>query len=105
MIDERLLDSILALCKFTVSEDEKEEFRAQVGKIIEYFTLLRRYDTSQPSEGRLGGFDRQDWSAERLFADTARPGLSSQSLQGFAVHFLDGFFTVPRIIADDKKEA
>jgi aspartyl/glutamyl-tRNA(Asn/Gln) amidotransferase C subunit len=98
MIERETLDSILSLCKLSLTESQREELHAQVEKILDYFRQIDGYDAGESPE-------RPADAPTELRDDEPRPGLSSQALQSFAIHFLDGYFSVPRIIRGGPKGA
>ncbi len=99
MIDDRVLESILFMSKLELSKDEKEEFRKQVAEIIAYFDVLKEIDTSSVKKQLDMGID-----VDELRADEKREMFSVVTLKSFAVNFLDGYFSVPRILGGNSKE-
>jgi aspartyl-tRNA(Asn)/glutamyl-tRNA(Gln) amidotransferase subunit C len=95
MIDDKTLASILFLSRLDVSEEEKEHFRKQVGEILDYFDLLKHYDT-EGIDPDLG----ESVTVEQLREDRVKPGFSQKEISSFGIHVSDGYFTVPRIIED-----
>jgi aspartyl/glutamyl-tRNA(Asn/Gln) amidotransferase C subunit len=94
-MDDKTLDAILRLGRIDVSPEEKAAFKSQVAGILEYFGLLKEFDT--------GGIDPDlgDQAApDSLRRDAADPGLSREEIEACAVEFRDGFFTVPGILED-----
>ena len=100
MINERILQSILFMSKLDLSDREKEEFRKQVDSIIEYFEILKNTDTGRTeSESFNDGI-----GMEELRADETKESFSSATLKSFAIHFMDGYFAVPRILEKKNRE-
>jgi aspartyl-tRNA(Asn)/glutamyl-tRNA(Gln) amidotransferase subunit C len=95
MLDDKTLQTILYLSKLDVSDGEKEYFRTQIGKILDYFNLLNNYDTE--------GIDPDLGEAVQpgdIRADVPEKGLSPEEIDTFAVQFTDHYFTVPKILDD-----
>ncbi|MBN1412540.1 MAG: Asp-tRNA(Asn)/Glu-tRNA(Gln) amidotransferase subunit GatC [Spirochaetales bacterium] len=95
MIDDKTLDEILFLGRLDVSREEKEKFKDQVGKILDYFDLLKQYDTTgvDPDLG-------EGLKPSVLREDKSKVTFNESDIETFAVDFKRGFFTVPRIVED-----
>jgi len=93
MIDDKTFQAVLGMCRFTLSDAEKEKFRGQIGDILAYVEKLEAVDTTgiDPDLGK-------SLAPEQLRTDSAGRGLSPESLEGLTPHFENGFFTVPRIL-------
>ncbi len=99
MIDDRVLESILFMSKLELNEEEREEFKKQVGEIIAYFDILKEIDTSSVKKQLDIGVDVED-----LRIDEKKEMFSVVTLKSFAVNFLDGYFSVPRILGGESGE-
>ncbi len=99
MIDDEVLESILFMSKLELSEDEKEEFKKQVGEVIEYFDILKEIDTSSVRRQLDMGV-----GVDELRIDEKREMFSVVTLKSFAINFLDGYFSVPRILGEERGE-
>ncbi len=99
MIDDRVLDSILFMSKLELSRGEREEFKEQVDEIISYFEVLRDIDTSSVKSRLNRGVEVDD-----LRSDERKEMFSVVTLKSFAVNFLDGYFSVPRILEEHGSE-
>ena len=95
MIDDKTLESILYLSRLDVGESEKENFRKQVGGILEYFDLLKNYDTSGVDVDLGNAVDE-----EQLRPDEPGRSYTEEELEKFAIHFVDNYFSTPRILDD-----
>jgi aspartyl-tRNA(Asn)/glutamyl-tRNA(Gln) amidotransferase subunit C len=95
MIDDKTLQAVLTLCKFSLSAREKEHFKEQIGDILSYVETLNQVDTEgvNPDLGKA-------LESMSLRQDQADPGLSSKQIAGLSTHFEDSFFTVPKIIEE-----
>jgi aspartyl-tRNA(Asn)/glutamyl-tRNA(Gln) amidotransferase subunit C len=95
MIDDKTLQSILTLCKFSLSDREKEHFKQQIGDILSYVESLNQVDTRgiDPDLGKA-------LESMSLRQDKADAGLPEKQVAGLSSHFQDSFFTVPRIIEE-----
>lgn len=96
MVDDETLDKILYLSRLAVEGDERAQLARQMGTIIDYFAILSKYDTSSVAAD-LGAAV----PGEALRADEAREGLRPHEVKSFAVQFLDGYFSVPRILEEE----
>ncbi len=97
MVDDETMENILYLSRLAVDGGQRREIAGQMEKILDYFTILSRYDTSQVNVD-LG----EALAGEALRADVARAGLEPREVKSFAVQFLDGYFSVPRILEDEQ---
>ena len=95
MIDDRTINAILDLCRFTLTDAERTRFAGQIGEILDYVGTLESVDTggADPDLGKT-----QPPSAFR--EDASRPGLPRSELETLAPWFTDGHFQVPQIIED-----
>jgi aspartyl-tRNA(Asn)/glutamyl-tRNA(Gln) amidotransferase subunit C len=95
MIGDKILHSILELCKFSLSPREKEHFKQQIEDILSYVETLNQVDTEgiDPDLGKaLDGMSFRH--------DKAEAGLTLKQVAALSPHFQDSFFTVPRIIEE-----
>lgn len=95
MIDKKTLESILHLSRMDVDEADKESFRSQVGHIVDYFDLLKSYDTSGVDVDLGASVTKDD-----LREDVVQPSYTEEQLEKFAIHFTEGHFSVPHILED-----
>jgi len=95
MIDKNTLNSILYLSRLDVNETDKEHFQNQIGSILNYFDLLKNYDTSNINVD-IG----KSVNPEDLREDIIGKSFSEDEIEKFAIHFTDGFFSTPRILDD-----
>jgi len=96
MVDDETLDRILYLSRLTVEGGDRAQLASQMGRIIDYFAILSKYDTSSVAV-ELG----EAAAGESLRADETRECLRPQEVKSFAVNFLDGYFSVPRILEEE----
>ncbi len=93
MVDDSTLDKMLYLSRLQVSRDERSAIAGNMSEIIDYFAILSKYDTS----GVTGG-PGEAVPAGELREDAVREGLAQRDLKGLSPHFLDGYFSVPRVL-------
>ena len=99
MIDDKTLESILYMSKLDIDDNVREKFRKQIDSVIAYFEILRGVDTASASSkpDEAVGMDE-------LRIDEKKESFSTAILKSFAIHFMDGYFAVPRIIEKRKAE-
>lgn len=95
MISDKDLNSILYMSRLNVSDNEKEKFRKQIDDILSYFDVL----TSINTENVEDSID-ESIAIEELRADEVQESFSPSILKTFTADFLDGYFSVPRILND-----
>ena len=95
MINDKDLNSILYMSRLDVSESEKEKFRKQIGDILSYFDILTGINTED-----IDNSVNESIEIEDLRTDEVRESFSPSILKTFAADFLDGYFSVPRILND-----
>ena len=95
MISDKDLDSILYMSRFTVSKSEKDKFRKQISDILSYFDVLTGINTDGVEDSV-----NENVAVEDLRADEVRESFSPSILKTFTANFLDGYFSVPRILND-----
>jgi len=92
-IDRRQVDYIANLARLALSEEERERFAAQLGKIIEYVEKLNKLDTSnvEPMAHATG--------LKNVFRDDIldKPISSKKALEN-APDKEDDFFRVPKVV-------
>ncbi|MGB9629730.1 MAG: Asp-tRNA(Asn)/Glu-tRNA(Gln) amidotransferase subunit GatC [Thermodesulfobacteriota bacterium] len=87
------IEKVARLARLELSEEEREAFRRQLGKILEYMEQLNRVDTSEvePTSHTTAVFN--------VFReDEIRPSFSQEEVLGIAPEEEEGHFRVPRII-------
>lgn len=95
MIDDKTLDMVLYLSRLEVSDEQKANFKHQIGDILNYFDLLKNYDTTDVNPD-LG----TEVEEKKLRLDEKQAGFNRDEINSFAIHFEDGHFQVPRILED-----
>ncbi len=87
------IEKLARLARLELSEEEKEVFGRQLGKILEYMEQLNRVDTSgvEPTSHTIPLFN--------VFReDEIRPSFPQEEVLGIAPEEEEGHFRVPRII-------
>ncbi|GEM_PF-936844 len=99
MIDDKTLESILFMSKLDVDENVREKFRSQIDSVITYFEILKEVDTESVTSSA-----EEAVGMDELRMDEKKESFSTAILKSFAIHFMDGYFAVPRIIEKRKAE-
>ncbi len=97
MVDDETMEKILYLSRLAVDGAQRREIAGQMEKILDYFAILSKYDTSQVDVD-LG----EAVASDTLRRDASRAGLQPKEVKSFAVQFLDGYFSVPRILEEEQ---
>ncbi len=95
MIDDKTLQSILSLCKFSLTAQEKEHFKEQIGDILSYVETLNQVATKDLDSDLGNALDSMSFRE-----DKAAPGFPPERVVALSPDFQDSFFTVPRIIEE-----
>ncbi len=95
MIDRETMQNLQDLSMLRLGEEEERELASQLENILEYFSLLSNYDTSEVDPD-LGA----TVIPGQLRIDASRDGVSHHQIEKFAVEFEKGHFVVPRILGD-----
>ena len=69
------VEHIARLARLELNADQKERYRQQLSKILDYIAILRQLDTASVPPTAGGGLTRME-----LRADVSRPGLSTGAL-------------------------
>lgn len=93
MIDDKTVESILYLCRFNISDKQKKQFIKQIDEILVYFNILEQVDTTN-IDPDLG----ETIAVENLRQDVVKPGFTQEDINQFAIHYNNGFFTIPKIL-------
>jgi aspartyl-tRNA(Asn)/glutamyl-tRNA(Gln) amidotransferase subunit C len=95
MIDDKTIDTVLALCRFRLSDSEKTRFKKEIGDILSYMEILEGVDTAAVDID-LGKAVNPD-SFRR---DESAGGLEAEKLETLTPYFEHGYFKVPQIIEE-----
>ena len=95
MIDRDTMRNLQELSRLRLEEEEKRSLAEQLEEILQYFSLLARYDTSGVDVD-LG----DSLAPDELRDDCPGESVGREQIESFAVEFEDGQFVVPRILGD-----
>jgi aspartyl-tRNA(Asn)/glutamyl-tRNA(Gln) amidotransferase subunit C len=95
MIDDKTFDSVLGLCRFHLSDEEKARFRSEIGDILQYMDRLAEVDTAAVDVD-LG----KALEPDEFRPDIAAPGLPPAALESLSPHFENGHFLTPPILEE-----
>lgn len=93
MIDKETIERILDMSRVDVEESQKEKFVAQFKDIINYVEKIKEIDTSSVTD-QESVFPEKDV----LQNDTVIEGFTQPELRKYTKNYLDGYYTVPKII-------
>lgn len=93
MIDRREVEHVAWLARLELTEEEKEKFSRQLGRILEHAERIKSVDTTgvEPTSHVLP-------LKNVMRADMVRPGLTQEEALSNAPRRESGYFVVPRII-------
>ena len=89
-IDE--VEHIAKLARLELTAEQKELYRGQLSRILDYIAKLRELDTSSVPPTAGGGLARME-----LRLDRSRPGLSTEALLKNAPDAEDDQFKIPPV--------
>ncbi len=99
MIDRETVAHVARLARLALTEDERQRFVEQLGRILEYIARLNALDlTDVPPTTHVVPM------VNVFRADVVRPSLAREEVLAAAPAHADGFFVVPRVLeaaADD----
>lgn len=98
MIDQKTTEAILYLSRLSATEEEKARLTGQVGAILDYFEVLKKYPTGETHVDAAAAVTPAD-----LRADEVQPSLETRAVKTFAVGFLDQYFSVPKILGEGEE--
>jgi aspartyl-tRNA(Asn)/glutamyl-tRNA(Gln) amidotransferase subunit C len=103
VIDDRTVAHVARLSRLELTDEEREQFRAQLGGILEHFQSLLALDLSgEPSLGQpaptTAAVARTSGAANVLRDDTVRPSLPLAEVLANAPVSENGFVVVPPVI-------
>jgi aspartyl-tRNA(Asn)/glutamyl-tRNA(Gln) amidotransferase subunit C len=86
------VEHIAKLARLELSAEQKELYRQQLSKILDYIAKLRELDTTSVPPTAGGGLDRME-----LRTDAATPGLTTEALLRNAPESEDDQFKIPPV--------
>jgi aspartyl-tRNA(Asn)/glutamyl-tRNA(Gln) amidotransferase subunit C len=93
MIDRRTVDHVARLARLALSEQERQRFAAQLGRILEYIARLDALDlTGVPPTAHVVPMTNV------FRPDAVTPSLPRDEVLAAAPAQADGFFVVPRVL-------
>jgi aspartyl-tRNA(Asn)/glutamyl-tRNA(Gln) amidotransferase subunit C len=92
-IDENHIQKVARLARLELSDDEKQEFTAQLSDILTYVEKINQLDT-----GDTAPADHITDISNVLRKDAAGESLKTEDLEKIAPLFRDGHFVVPKVI-------
>ena len=91
-ITPEVFDNLLYLSRLSSNDSDMESIVGQVGQIVEYFDILKKYDV--PAEA-----DNAAMISEGLLrSDTIETGITQSDLKKMSNEYMDGYFRVPKVL-------
>ena len=91
-ITPEVFDNLLYLSRLSSNDSDMESIAGQVGQIVEYFDILKKYDVSTEAD------DTAMISEELLRSDTISAGITQSDLKKMSSEYMDGYFRVPKVL-------
>lgn len=91
-ITPEIFDNLLYLSRLSPKDSSAETIAAQVSSIVEYFDILKKFDTGSSNAGT----DMQRAAVMR--SDTVMQGIASPDLKKMTSEYMDGYFRVPKVL-------
>lgn len=95
-LTEQQVDHVANLARLEITAEEREQFRHQLGVIIEYVDTLQQLPTDDV-EATLGAFPHENVFRE----DEPREPMGADGVLANAPDTLQGGFRIPRILGGD----
>ena len=91
-ITPEVFENLLYLSRLSPADSDRESLAGQVGQIVEYFNILKKYDVSAETD------DAAMISEEALRSDTIVAGIAQSDLKKMSSEYMDGYFRVPKVL-------
>ena len=91
-ITPEVFDNLLYLSRLSSNDSDMESIAGQVGQIVEYFDIHKKYDV--PTEAD----DTSMISEGLLRRDTIVAGITQSDLKKMSSEYMDGYFRVPKVL-------
>jgi len=97
-IDLELIKHLETLSRIELKDDERQQLKAQLGRIVEFVEKLQSVDTGDVGATRPTERLAARPAAEHQRDDTPEPGLERDDVLDQAPDPADGFYRVPPVI-------
>ena len=91
-ITPEVFDNLLYLSRLSPEDRDIVSIAGQVSQIVEYFDILKRYDTPLDAGSAALLSDRS------LRQDTIAPGIAQSDLKKMSSEYMDSYFRVPKVL-------
>jgi glu-tRNAGln amidotransferase C subunit len=91
-ITPEVFENLLYLSRLSPADSDRESLAGQVGQIVEYFDILKKYDVSAEAD------DGTMISEGSLRSDTIAAGIAQSDLKKMSSEYMDGYFRVPKVL-------
>lgn len=91
-ITPEVFDNLLYLSRLSSNDSDMESIAGQVGQIVEYFDILKKYDVPTETD------DTAMISEGLLRRDTIVAGITQPDLKKMSSEYMDGYFRVPKVL-------
>jgi len=91
-ITREVFDNLLYLSRLSPHDGDAESIAGQVGSIVEYFDVLKKYDAPAESDSEAIR------SESSLRVDTVVASISQSDLKKMTSEYMDGYFRVPKVL-------
>ena len=84
--------NLLYLSRLSPNDSDMGSIAGQVGQIVEYFDILKKYDVSAEADAETM------ISEGALRSDTIVAGIAQSELKKMSSEYMDGYFRVPKVL-------
>ena len=91
-ITPEVFDNLLYLSRLSPQDSDTESSAEQVSRIVEYFDILKKFDTPAESGSAVLCTDRP------LRSDSIAAGVTQSDLKKMSSEYMDGYFRVPKVL-------
>lgn len=92
-ISPEVFGTLLSLSKLEMGKLEEEVLSGQVGKLVDYFEVLKKFKENSLDSSLYSAHSEQD-----LRDSCVQEALTSQDLKKMSTEFMDGYFRAPKVL-------
>jgi len=91
-ITSEVFGNLLYLSRLSPNDSDTESIAGQVSRIVEYFDILKKFDTPAESDTTAAV------SENALRSDVIAAGIVQSDIKKISNEYMDGYFRVPKVL-------
>lgn len=91
-ITHEVFTNLLYLSRLSLNDGDMEAIAGQVSQIVDYFDILKKFDTS------IKAGDTTEAAGQMVRSDTIAAGIPQSALKQMTAEYMDGYFRVPKVL-------